>query len=323
MIDNLFADAGRKIVKVNGRVNPSDKVVVVTEFGMLHIAESVIAAARETGADVVTCIISPRDKDGQEPPASVAAAMKEADVIFAPVSYSITHTRATRAALEAGARGIMMTQYNEDILKSPALIETDFEAQAEICRKYGKVLTEGEEMLVTSANGTDLRFSIKGRKANILTGIPEPGNLAPIPTIEVNVVPVHGSTQGRAVIDASIPYIGIGILEEPILCTFKDGYITKIEGGGQAKMLKNNLKSHGDRNCFNHAELGIGLNPNARLTGVMLEDEGVIGTIHLGIGTSHTLGGEIVAPTHYDLLIWDTTLKVDSRIIQKERETLL
>ena len=57
----------------------------------------------------------------------------------------------------------------------------------------------------------------------------------------------------------------------------------------------------------------MGLNPNARLTGEMLEDEGVMGTIHIGIGTSHTLGGEIVAPTHYDLLMWEPTIAVDGR----------
>ncbi|MCP4728401.1 MAG: leucyl aminopeptidase [bacterium] len=323
MNNELLSAGGQKIVKVNGRVKPSEKVLIITDHTMQNIADSVIKAAQGIGAEVVTCIMSPRDKDGQEPPDSVAAAMKAADVFFAPVSYSITHTKATRAALENGARGIMMTQYNEDILSSPSLIKTDFEAQAEVCHRYGRVFTGGEKVTVTSSKGTDLSFSIKGRTANILTGIPEPGNLAPVPTIEVNVVPVHGTTQGVAIVDASVPYIGIGVLKEPIICTIEDGYITKIEGGEQARMLEDNLNSHGDRNCFNHAELGVGLNPNARLNGVMLEDEGVIGTIHLGIGTSFTLGGEIVAPTHYDLLIWDTTVKVDDKITQKERTILV
>ena len=62
------------------------------------------------------------------------------------------------------------------------------------------------------------------------------------------------------------------------------------------------------------------MNPHARLTGEMLEDEGVIGTIHIGIGTSHTLGGEVVAPTHYDLLMWEPTIWVDGRIAQRDTE---
>ena len=83
------------------------------------------------------------------------------------------------------------------------------------------------------------------------------------------------------------------------------------------------LDSHADRNCFNVAELGVGLNPNARLTGLMLDDEGVMGTIHIGIGTSHTLGGNVVAPTHYDLLMWDPTIAVDGKAVQRGKAILI
>ena len=96
-----------------------------------------------------------------------------------------------------------------------------------------------------------------------------------------------------------------------------------MEGGVQAETLRNHLESFGDRHCFNVAELGVGLNPNARLTGEMLEDEGVLGTIHIGIGTSHTLGGEIMAPTHYDLLMWEPTIEVDGTAIQRGKQILV
>ena len=153
--------------------------------------------------------------------------------------------------------------------------------------------------------------------------MPDPGQLAPVPDIEVNVVPVTGSAQGTFISDASVPYLGIGILDDPIVCTVEDGYITKMEGAAQAVLLREHLESFDDRHCFNVAELGVGLNPNARLTGEMLEDEGVLGTIHIGIGTSHTLGGEIVAPTHYDLLMWEPTIEVDGRVVQRDREVVV
>jgi leucyl aminopeptidase (aminopeptidase T) len=91
----------------------------------------------------------------------------------------------------------------------------------------------------------------------------------------------------------------------------------------EAKKLESTLLSHGDPNCFNVAELGVGLNPNAQLTGRMLDDEGVIGTIHIGIGTSHTLGGKVVAPTHYDLLMWEPTITVDDIVVQRNRDVLV
>ncbi len=313
----------RKLIEVNARVGSGEAVVIVTDGTMQLIADLVKQAAVDAGAHVTVCLMSSRDQDGQEPPPPVAAAMREAAVIFSPVSVSITHTQAMRAALDAGARAILMTAYTEEILTSPALLETDFEAQAALCRRYGEEMNRGTDVRLTSPGGTDLRFSIDGRRANVLTNIPESGELAPVPDIEVNVVPVTGTAEGVLIADASIPYIGIGVLDAPVTCQVEDGFIVSIEGGEQADVIRAALDAHGDRNCFNVAELGIGLNPNASLTGRMLDDEGVIGTIHIGVGTSHTLGGEVIAPTHYDLLMWNPTIEIDGRVVQRGTEILV
>ncbi len=312
-----------KLVHVNGRVREGERVVVVTDYTMRDIAEFVITEAREVDAEVTTCVMPMREHDGQEPPAPVAAAMREANVIFSPVRYSITHTRAMRAALEAGARAILMTAYTDDMLECPALIETDFEAQVDVCHRIGAAFTNGQSVRLTSPKGTDLSFSIEGKTANVLTNIPQPGELAPVPDIEVNVVPVTGSAEGRLIADASVPYLGIGVLDEPVVCQIETGYIREMTGGAQADVLRADLESHDDPHCFNVAELGVGLNPNARLTGAMLDDEGVLGTIHIGIGTSFTLGGDIAAPTHYDLLMWAPTIEVDGVAIQRDQEILV
>lgn len=323
MDNERLKQGARKLVEVNGRAIAEDRILVITDYTMQGMAEYIIDAARATGAEVVTCIMPPRKRDGQEPPAAVAAAMIEATLLFSPVRRSITHTRAMRAALDSGARAILMTAYTEELLTSPALLETDFSAQAEVCVRIGDAFTQGDRVKLTSPRGTELTFSIAGRRANVLTNIPEPGQLAPVPDIEVNVVPVTGSAQGLLIADASVPYLGIGVLDEPITCHIEDGYITKIEGGEQARVLKEDLDSHDDRHCFNIAELGVGLNPNARLNGTMLDDEGVMGTIHIGIGTSHTLGGEVVAPTHYDLIMWAPEIEVDGMVIQRDKEILV
>ena len=313
----------RRLVHVNGRVQLGEEVVVVTDPTMQRYADAVSRVAQEAGASVTVCIIPIRDQDGQEPPPPVARAMAEAAVIFSPVRVSITHTRAMRTALEAGARVCMMTAYTDAIMTSSALLDTDFGAQADVCRRLGAAFTVGESVRLTSPRGTDLCFGIEGRVANVLTNIPEAGELGPIPDIEVNVVPVTGSAEGTIIADASVPYLGIGILDEPIVCVVREGYIVEMTGGDQADFLREHLDSFGDRHCFNVAELGVGLNPNARLTGEMLEDEGVMGTIHIGIGTSHTLGGEIVAPTHYDLIMWEPTITVDDQIVQRDKQVLV
>jgi len=71
---------------------------------------------------------------------------------------------------------------------------------------------------------------------------------------------------------------------------------------------------------FNIAELGIGLNPHSRMTGCMLDDEGVLETAHIGIGTNITLGGKIKAACHYDLVIWNPTITIDCEVVVKDGE---
>jgi leucyl aminopeptidase (aminopeptidase T) len=52
---------------------------------------------------------------------------------------------------------------------------------------------------------------------------------------------------------------------------------------------------------YNVAQFAIGLSPQcSEFTGEMLNDDGVSGTIHIGIGTSSNLGGTVQAKTHFD-----------------------
>ncbi|MDI7261575.1 MAG: hypothetical protein QME90_16870 [Thermodesulfobacteriota bacterium] len=137
-------------------------------------------------------------------------------------------------------------------------------------------------------------------------------------TIEANFSPLEGTAQGTLIADASIPYLGIGILKEPVRAKVKNGLITEIQGGEDARIIRVNLERHGDPNCFNIAELGVGLNPAARMCGIMLEDEGVLAVVHKGSGTNITLGGKIKAPLHYDLLMWNPSLWLDGKLILKD-----
>ena len=91
--------------------------------------------------------------------------------------------------------------------------------------------------------------------------------------------------------------------------------IVSISGGAEAKKLAADLKAKKDPMVYNIAEIGIGLNPKCRFTGFMLEDEGVFGSVHIGIGTNTTLGGTVKAACHYDLIMTNPTVVADERLI--------
>jgi leucyl aminopeptidase (aminopeptidase T) len=310
----------RTIVDNCAAIKPNEKVLIITDTKLIKIGEVLTAAVYEREAEPILTIMQPRTRDGQEPPNVIAEAMKHADVVFSPVSKSITHTNAVKEAVKAGARILVMTAFTEKIMISGG-IEADFKAQRPVCIKLAKLLMKADKLHLTNPAGTDLSMSIKGRRGNALTGVvDEPRIFSTIPTIEANVSPIEGSTEGKIVVDASIPYLDIGLLREPVNILVKKGYIKEIWGGYQADILKKNLEEKEDPNVYNIAEVGIGLNPKSEMTGVMLDDEGVLGSAHIGIGTNITLGGTIKAAIHYDLVLWRPTIRLEDETVIENGE---
>lgn len=303
-------------------VRNGEQVLVVTDTKLIGIGQTIYAAACERGNEPILVVMMPREMDGQEPPEPIAVGMKSSDVVFTPVSKSITHTKAVKEAAEEGARILVMTDFTERLMISGG-IEADFREQRPICENLADLFGDSDELNLTTPAGTDLNMTVKGRKGNSLTCIvDEPGMFSPVPNIEANVSPVEGTAQGRIVVDASIPYIGIGIIDKPIEIEVIDGFIKEISGGLEADLLRRDLEEKDDPNVYNIAEIGVGLNPKSKLTGVMLDDEGVLGTCHIGIGTNITLGGNIQAAIHYDLVLWHPTITLDGKMVIGKGELL-
>ena len=313
----------RRLVSVCANVQAGEEVVIVTDFAGHKVAEAVAAAALEVTDNVNIIAMPPRSIDGQEPTKGVAAAMKSADVLFTPVRQSITHTYATRSAIGAGARGIMLSQFNPSMLVTGG-IWADFEAIRPLCFKVGDLLANSDQVHLTTPAGTDLRLSLKGRPSNPHCGlVRKSGDFTTVPNIECSSSPVEGTSRGVIIVDASIPYYGIGLVSAPIRFDVADGRVTKISGGYQADFLDQLLAKQGDPAVYNIAQISFGLNPLCPMEGVMLHDEGVYGTAHIGIGTSVLLGGEVKTLTHFDSLMWKPTLSLDGKVVLQDGNWLI
>ena len=105
MYDLRMSRGASTVVNTCAGVQPGEQVLIITEHSKMSIAESLAAAAYAAGAEATLVVMTPRDLDGQEPPAAIAAAMRASDVFLCAVSRSITHTHAVREATAAGARG--------------------------------------------------------------------------------------------------------------------------------------------------------------------------------------------------------------------------
>jgi len=312
-------ESARIVVEDCLGVKKSEEVLIIVDEKSRQIGNALFDAAKGLGAEAVLIEMVEREAHGSEPPRLVAEAMKSADVIIAPTSKSLTHTKARQEATKSGVSIASMPTITEEMMART--LSADYLQVKERSLKFRDLLSQGNEVRVTTPAGTDLTFSLAGREAMADTGILcDKGAFGNLPAGEACVAPVEGKTSGVAVVDGSMA--GVGVIKTPIRIVIKDGYVTEITGGDEAKKLSELLKDKG-KEAKNIAELGIGTNEKATPSGSPLEDEKVMGTVHVGIGDNIIFGGKVKAPLHLDGIMKNPTLVIDGKTVIKDGKHLV
>ncbi len=304
-------------------VRPGEQVAVVSDKEKRSIAAALLSAVSAAGG-VPSLILPPaRNIDNEEPSLAVSAALAGADVVFLPVTLAMAHTRAVREAIKCGSRVISMTAFSHRMMREGGLF-TDFRARQPVCKEMADRLTAGSRLRLTNPAGTDLSMSLEGVTGNSHACLLDGPGFTAVPNIEANCAPAQGTASGRLVVDGSIPYYGVGVIREPVVFAVDGGFVRAIEGGHQARALSELLAAQSDRWVYNVAQFAFGLNPDCtEFTGEMLNDEGVDGTVHVGVGTSANLGGTVSAKTHFDAIIREPTVWIDHEIVVQKGEVLV
>lgn len=295
-------------------VKPHERVLIVTDERLRTIGYALWKAAKDLGNEVLLTEILPRKTNGEEPPSEVAELMKMVDVVFCPTSKSLTHTDSRRAASAVGVRIATLPGVTEEIMVR--CMNADYSRIAERTLKLCKLLEKTSTIRVSTRGGTDVTLPIKGRQAHASSGLfREKGQWGNLPTGEAYLAPLEGVSNGVVVVDGSMA--SVGMVREPIRIVVKDGYATEITGGVEAKRLLELLEPHG-KDGRNVAEFGIGTNDKAILTGNILEDEKVMGTIHIALGDNKSMGGTVRVASHLDGLVKEPTVWFDETVIMRE-----
>jgi len=306
-------EIGKSVLKSCLDVKAGESVLVITDDEKYPIGNALYEAAKALGADGMLVNMKPRKVSGEEPPAAIAAAMKAADVVIAPMSTSITHTNAKIEAVKAGARIATMPGITEEMFSQGAMT-ADYGVVLELTKKVTELLSAASTARVEK-DGEVLTLDLKGRP-----GIPSPGvyrekgTSGNLPSGEAYIAPLENGSNGTMIIDGSM--VGVGLLESPLKVTVKDGKLQSIEGKDADKLdilLKN--PENGTL-----AELGVGTNYAARLTGIILEDEKAYHTVHIAFGTNSGFGGTNKAECHLDGIIKNPTLWLDDLLVLEKGE---
>ena len=248
---------------------------------------------------------------GTEPPKYISDEMLRYNVVLIPTTKSLSHTKSRENASKKGARIASMPGITIEMMKRA--LNISFNKIKIINEKLIKKLKNKNKIKVTATKGTNIEFYTKGRKWMGDDGIyTKKGAFGNLPAGEVFIAPLEGKINGIIVVDASVG--SIGKVDENIKIIVKNGFIADVQGGKAADQFKKSLKNKLYKNV---AELGIGTNYKAKITGNVLEDEKVAGTCHIAFGNNKHFGGLVDVPFHADVVIKKPTIYADEILIMK------
>ena len=238
---------------------------------------------------------------GSSLPRGIFEIVKKSNIVIALTEFSASHPLAIICKSKQS-----ITRCASLPLVEKRMENTAFKADYSLIQKYTKKL----ETLLNNAIGGQVIFStddelyvdLRNRKACIDDGIcHETGKLINLPSGESYIPPYEAASDEISVFGKSKTN---GILpdyfdDEIVKYHIKNNKIIKIEGNKEK--VKDRWKFFDTKVCRrNIAELGIGCNPKAIVTGNPLEDEKVEG-IHIAYGMSNSFGGKTKCDMHWDI----------------------
>ena len=185
-------------------------------------------------------------------------------------------------------------------------LNVDYEAMTKNGNRLGQLLADSDSLHITSELGTDLVMDVRGRQfvTDLKATVHEGANL---PCGEIYCCPVETGTTGTLIIDGC--YGSAGTVPSPVTISIEKGKVVEVKCDDGAIAYEVQQLMDTDRNSNIIAELGIGLNPDARMTSNMLEAEKAFETAHIAFGSNQGMpGGQNDSITHIDYLFTRPTI---------------
>lgn len=252
-------------------------------------------------------------------------AVKAADLLV--IFHVPLFTKWLKEVMDGGTRVLMIIDAPDDLeqlMSPPGLKEALKHAET----RYRKT----REVRVLSDAGTDLVYSCGEYPVMTQWGYAdEPGHFDHWGGGHIHTFPNEKSAHGTVVIQPGdiiiLPYCRY--VQDPIRLEIKDGFITKLEGGLDAKLMRNWLEDgktdENDRDPYALSHLGWGLNPQARWYSLAMNGDEperhragarvFAGNFLFSTGPNSQGGGKRTTRGHYDVPMRDCTVMLDNEVI--------
>jgi len=295
------------------RPEPGDPFLIITDTANdITLAEACLAAGLRAGADAQLMVKPRLARGAASKPGPILSDAIRASKLILEFCGGIVRAPATIKAREKGTRLLSTNVKGIEEYVIRALLDVDYDAMIRNAELMAELWDKTEHCRVTSPQGTDVSFDLSPRKSIIGDGaLSEDGEVDFFPGAQVSIAPVEETINGRIVIDASDSVQGI--VHTPYSFTLKNGVITAVEGGKEADTMRNWLESRNDEKIYRLCHFSVGLNPQAGISGNMIEDERKLAAVDFGFGYQDPkFGGTVgLSPYHMDIMLATPTIYLD------------
>lgn len=292
-----------RMVKEGMRARSGERVLVVFDRKNKRVGEYLYGICGKIGARVEHILIA------KELTKEMAEHMKKSDVVML-AAPGLSWTEAVKKARDGGARigRIDVSPETADAL------DVDYAAMQRLGERIKKIIDLGSTIKVTSDAGTDMEASIAGREARVQDGVADhDGSFQNYPAGEVSIAPVEDTAEGTVVVDACLA--GIGKLAAPVSLDFAKGRVRRVRGDKEAEKFLGEVEACGV-GCGRLGEISFGINPRGKLVGSIINDQKILGTFHVAMGSDVYIGGKVKARGHLEAVSRGYKLYVDGQEVR-------
>jgi len=311
MHEKMVESAWRSIESVLG-LKADEKLLVITDESKRGIGRAFRDGGVKLGCETEMYLLPEGARPLSALPPDLPAVIAPSDVVVncfsamadeTPFSIALLHKLVEEKPRRVGhAPGIT----EEMMVDGP--MNVDFAAIKERAFQLISSLRNASYARITAPGGTDLTLYIEQRPFDTDVVV-EPGRFGNLPCGEIWCAPVENLGEGLLVCDGSIG--DLGAVPQPLTIVLDSGRVKELTCDDEAFRRRVEDLLAIDEEATIIGELGIGINPRARITGNLLEDEKAFRTAHVAFGNNEDMpGGRNRSRTHRDFLFREPTITV-------------
>lgn len=314
------------------QVKKGETIAVVSDLATRReYLQAAFAGADDLGADIYELCVNSLPSWTKVGVPTIGQCKGTLEAVSAADLVVIFHvplfTRWLKTVMDGGTRVLMIIDAPDDLeqLMAPPGLK-------EACKYAESLYRRTRKVRVTSAAGTDLVYECGEYPVMTQWGYSdERGHFDHWGGGHIHTFPNEGSAHGTVVLQPGdiviLPYCRY--IADAVKLTIREGYVVSIEGGTDAKLMRDWLEDGrsrpDDRDPFAVSHLGWGMNPQALWYGIALHGDlperhraaarTFPGNFLFSTGPNTQGGGKRDTRGHYDVPMRDCTVQLDGRVV--------